>query len=120
MENRYILATDTFDNKVFSVCVFDREKEHYVVLDSVSSEKEFEKKVKKLSKQYNTVPIKEYDEKSTTVNRYYAEIPRLEEAIIHYFKGKGNEKLLKYLHEEDAIDYMLIEEILNFAKNENK
>ena len=117
MENRYILATDTFDNKVFSIRVFDRQKEQFVITNTISGEKDFENKVQELSKQYNTVPIKEYDEKSTPVNRYYAKIPRMDEAIIHYFKGEGKERLLNYLHEVDVIDYMLIEEMRVFAEN---
>jgi hypothetical protein len=113
MENRYLLATDTFDNKVFSLCVFDREKEQFVLSDVISGEKEFEKRIEELSKYYDTVPIKEVEVKPKTTNRIYAKVPNLNKAIVDYLKtdkGRG------WLYEQGVIDMKLVDELLDFAQ----
>ena len=46
--NKYILGTDTFDGKVFSVCLFDAENNAILISENIVGEKEFEEKVKEL------------------------------------------------------------------------
>ena len=68
MKDRYILATDTFDSKVFSVCVFDRQKDLVIISENIFGEKEFEERVNQLSKHYNCLkkenikPVRAYEE----------------------------------------------------------
>ena len=61
MKDRYILATDTFDSKVFSVCVFDRQNDLVIISENIFGEKEFEERVNQLSKHYNCSRIEEYE-----------------------------------------------------------
>lgn len=112
MENdRYIIATDTYDEIVFAVCVFDRREDLIVISESIFGEKEFEKRVKELSKYYNASTIKEYEEKTKSPNRVYAKIPHISEL----FRTPNSKKLmLDYIIKNDALDYKLIEELLNF------
>jgi len=118
MKNRYLLATDTFDNKVFSVCLFDAENSKFIKSENIVGEKEFKKRVKQLSEYYNTSPIEEFELKEKPKSRVYTNIPRMSEAIVDFYKtDKGKEQLLKYLKEEDAIDLDLVEELVNFGKN---
>ena len=51
--NKYILGTDAFDDKVFSVCLFDAENNTIVISESIVGEKGFEKRVEELTKYYN-------------------------------------------------------------------
>lgn len=50
MKDRYILATDTFNSKIFSICVFDRQKGLIVVSENIFCEKEFVQRINELSK----------------------------------------------------------------------
>ena len=67
--NRYILGTDAFDDKVFSVCLFDAENNTIVLSENIVGEKEFEERVNQLSKHYNCSRIEEYEIQEETKNR---------------------------------------------------
>ena len=77
MNSRYILGTDTFDSKVFAVCIFDAESNTIVISESVFGKKEFKKRVKELSNHYNCKRIEECEVKEPIKNRIYAKIPNI-------------------------------------------
>jgi hypothetical protein len=110
-KSRYVIGTDTYNDTVFSVCLFDRKEGLVVISESIFGEKEFEKRVQELSILYNSTAIKEYDKLVKTYNRTYAKIPHISEL----FKTPNSKKLmLDYVIKNDAIDYKLIQEFLNF------
>ncbi len=79
--NKYILGTDAFDDKVFSVCLFDAENNTIVLSENIVGEKEFEEKVKELEK-----CIKEpFAMNPFSESRQYGEQKCLKE-IIEYLK----------------------------------
>jgi len=117
MSNRYILGTDSFDDKVFAVCIFDAENDSVVISENIFGEKEFKKRVKELSKYYNCKRIEEVEIKEPVKNRIYAKVPNISQEIGNYLKtDKGKQTLKEYFNENNCIDYSLIEEFVNFKK----
>ena len=115
--SRYILGTDTFDNEVFAVCLFDVENNNVVISESIFGEKDFEKRVKELTEFYNCGRIEEFEIKEPSKNRVYAKIPSISQTIGNYFKtDKGKQVMKDYLYGEDCIDYGLLKEFKNFAQ----
>ena len=115
MNNKYILGIDSFNNKVFSVCIFDVENNSFVISKSGFDEKEFKKWVKELSKHYNCERIEEFEIKEPTKDRVYAKVPSLSQAIENYLKtDKGKQAMKEYFTENNCIDYNLVEELINF------
>lgn len=116
-ENKYILGTDSFDNKVFSICLFDAENNSVVLSESMSSEQDFEKRVVELEKHYNYSRIEEAEVNKASKNRVYSKVPNISQAMGEYLKtDKGKNVLKDYLFETDTIDYKLIEELRNFKQ----
>lgn len=114
MNNKYILGIDSFNNKVFSVCIFDAENNSIVISESGFDEKEFKKRVKELSKHYNCERIEEFEIKEPTKDRVYAKVPNISQAIGNYLKtDKGKQAMKEYINENDCIDYNLVEEYDN-------
>ena len=114
MKNKYILGIDSFDNKVFSVCIFDAENNSMVISENLSGKKEFKRRVKELSKHYNCKRIEEFEIKEPTRNRVYAKVPNISQAIGNYLKtDKGKQAIKEYINENDCIDYNLVEEYDN-------
>lgn len=111
--NRYILGTDSFDGKVFSVCLFDAENNTIVISENIVGEKEFEKKVEEIGKLYNCSKIEEFEIKEPSKDRIYGKVPNISQALSKYLKtDKGKQALKDYLFEEDCIDYNLVNEML--------
>lgn len=114
--NRYILGTDTFDNKVFSVCLFDAENNTIVISESIVGEKEFEERIKELITLFNCCRIKEFEIKEPSKDRIYGKVPNISQALLEYLKtDKGKQALKDYLFEEGCIDYNLVNEMLTFV-----
>ena len=113
--NKYILGTDAFDDKVFSVCLFDAENNTIVISESIVGEKEFEEKVKELEKLYNCCKIEEYEIKEPSKDRVYGKVPNISQALTDYLKtDKGKQTVRDYILEQDCIDYSLVNELINF------
>ena len=114
--NKYILGTDTFDGKVFSVCLFDAENNAILISENIVGEKEFEEKVKELEKLYNCCKIEEYEIKELSKDRVYGKVPDISQALTNYLKtDKGKQTVKDYILEEDYIDYNLVNELLTFG-----
>jgi len=114
--NRYILGTDTFDDKVFSVCLFDAENNTIVLSESIIGEKEFEDRVEELEKFYNCSKIEEYEIKERSKDRVYGKVPNISQVLTDYLKtDKGKQAVKDYILEEDCIDYNLVNELLIFG-----
>ena len=117
MKDRYILATDTFNSKIFSICVFDRQKGLIVVSENIFCEKEFGQRINELSKHYSCSRIEEYEIREKSKNSIYTKVPSLEEAMVDYLNTeKGKHVVRDYIDEQDCIDYGLIEELLIFSR----
>ncbi len=113
--NKYILGTDTFDNKVFSVCLFDAENNSILISENIVGEKEFEEKVKELEKLYNCCKIEECKIKEPIKDRVYGKVPNISQALTNYLKtDKGKQAVKDYILEQDCIDYSLVNELVNF------
>lgn len=111
MKNKYIIATDTYDNKVFAVCIFNVDTQTIVVSENILGEEKFKKRIEELTKFYNPERVVEYIEPVKPKTHY--KIPHISESIAKY---KGKEAVLDFLKQEDCFDQGLINEILNFAK----
>ena len=115
--NKYILGTDTFNNKVFSVCLFDAENNTIVLSENIVGEKEFEERVGELTKYYNCSEIKEFEIKEPSKQRVYGKVPNISQALTNYLKtDKGKQTVKDYILEQDCIDYSLVNELVNFKK----
>ena len=113
---KYILGTDAFDDKVFSVCLFDAENNTIVISESIVGEKGFEKRVEELTKYYNCSEIKEFEIKELSKQRVYGKVPNISQALTDYLKtNKGKQTVKDYILEEDYIDYNLVNELLTFG-----
>lgn len=114
--NKYILGTDAFDDKVFSVCLFDAENNSILISENIVGEKEFEDRVKELEKFYNCCKIEEYEIKEPSKYRVYGKVPNISQTLIDYLKtDKGKQTVKDYILEEDCIDYNLVNELLTFG-----
>ena len=114
--SKYILGTDTFDNKVFAVCLFDAENNTILISENIFGEKDFEERVKELTKYYNCSEIKEFEIKEPTKYRVYEKIPNISKALSEYLKtDKGKQVVKDWIFEEDCIDYNLVNELLTFG-----
>lgn len=112
MKNRYILGTNTFDNKVFAVCLFDAKNNAFLISENIVGEKEFKERVKELTALYNCSRIEEIEVKEPTKNRIYAKIPNISQALGDYLKtDKGKQVIRDYMFEENCINYNLVDEI---------
>jgi len=115
MSNRYILGTDTFDDKIFSVCLFDAENNTILISENIVGEKEFEERVKELEKFYNCSKIEEYEIKELSKDRVYGKVPNISQALTNYLKtDKGKQAVKDYILEQDCIDCSLVNELVNF------
>lgn len=111
---KYILGTDAFDDKVFSVCLFDAENNTIVLSESIIGEKEFEDKVKELETLYNCCKIEDYEIKEPSKDRVYGKVPNISQALTDYLKtDKGKQAVKDYILEQDCIDYSLVNELVN-------
>ena len=119
--NKYILGTDTFNNKVFSVCLFDAENNTIVLSENIVGEKEFEERVEELTKYYNCSEIKEFEIKEPSKQRVYGKVPNISQALTDYLKtDKGKQAVKDYILEEACIDYNLVNELLTFGSKYRK
>jgi len=108
MENRYILATDTYDNKVFSICVFDREINSFIISESIVGEKGFKKKEKELLECYNAVKADDIETLKEKSNKLTG-IPHISRSLLNYIKSD------KFVICENLKDKELIEEMLSYG-----
>ena len=112
--NKYILRTDSFDDKVFSICLFDEKNNSVRFSESMMDEREFEKRVVELEKHYNCYRIEEAEVNKVSKNRVYSRVPNISQAMGEYLRtDKGRNVFKDCLFETDAIDYKLIEELRN-------
>lgn len=107
MENRYILATHTYDDRVFSICVFDRETSSFIISESVVGKKEFKIRKEELLVYYNAIKADDIEISKEKSNKLTG-IPHISRALLNYIKSD------KFVICESLIDKGLIEEMLNY------